>query len=50
LLVPAFTLLIPVAIALAKRRTSTMIIVLCATAVGSAWIGAYSITSWGFAI
>jgi hypothetical protein len=50
LMVPAFTLLIPVAVALAKRRTSTMIVVLCATAVGSAWVGAYSITSWGFAI
>jgi hypothetical protein len=50
LMVPAFTLLIPVAVALAKRRTSTMVIVLCAIAVGSAWIGAYSITSWGFAI
>ncbi len=50
LMVPAFTLLIPVAIALAKRRTSTMVIVLCAVAVGSAWVGAHAITSWGFAI
>lgn len=50
LMVPAFTLLIPVALALAKRRTSTMVIVLCAVAVGSAWLGAYAITSWEFAI
>jgi hypothetical protein len=50
LMVPAFTLLIPVAVGLAKRRPSTMVIVLCAIAVGSAWFGAYSITSWQFAI
>jgi hypothetical protein len=50
LMVPAFTLLIPVAVGLAKRRTSTMVIVLSAIAVGSAWFGAYSITSWQFAI
>ncbi|HET9143401.1 hypothetical protein [Actinophytocola sp.] len=50
LMLPAFTLLIPVAIALARRRTATMVIVLSALAVFSSWFGAYAITSWNFAI
>jgi len=50
LMVPAFTLLIPVAIALAKRRTSTMLITLGALVVTSSWFGAYAITTWGYAI
>ncbi|MBP2179338.1 hypothetical protein [Amycolatopsis magusensis] len=50
LLVPAFTLLIPLALALAKRRTSTVVLTLCAAAVASAWFGAYSLTIWQYAI
>jgi hypothetical protein len=50
LMVPAFTLLIPVALALAKRRQSTMILTLCGLAVASSWFGAYALTSWGYAI
>ncbi|WP_436493259.1 hypothetical protein [Actinokineospora sp. HUAS TT18] len=50
LMVPAFTLLIPIAIGLAKRRTSTVLLTLAGAAVASAWFGAYSITSWGYAI
>ncbi len=50
LMVPAFTLLIPVAVALAKRRVSTFVVVLCALAVISSWFGAYALTSWGYAI
>jgi hypothetical protein len=50
LMLPAFTLLIPVAIALAKRRPATMMVTLAALAVASAWFGAYAITSWGYAI
>ncbi|RZS44955.1 uncharacterized protein DUF2029 [Herbihabitans rhizosphaerae] len=50
LLLPAFTLLIPIAVALAKRRPTTVLGVLAAAAVTSAWIGAYAITSWGYAI
>lgn len=50
LMVPAFTLLIPVALALAKRRTSTCVVALSALAVASSWFGAYALTSWGYAI
>ncbi|GLZ32458.1 membrane protein [Lentzea sp. NBRC 105346] len=50
LLVPAFTLLVPIALALAKRRTSTTITVLGMVAVFSAWFGAYAITGWQYAI
>ncbi|AXB48837.1 hypothetical protein A4R43_27340 [Amycolatopsis albispora] len=50
LLVPAFTLLIPVALALAKRRTSTVVLTLTAAAVASAWFGAHSLTIWQYAI
>jgi hypothetical protein len=50
LLVPAFTLLIPAAIGLARRRTSTLVLVLCGIAVASAWIGAYALTAWNYAI
>jgi hypothetical protein len=50
LLLPAFTLLVPVALALAKRRPGTVITVLAGVAVASAWFGAYSITGWQYAI
>jgi hypothetical protein len=50
LMLPAFTLLIPIALALAKRRPSTAVLTLCALAVAGSWFGAYSITSWGYAI
>jgi len=50
LMLPAFTLLIPIALALAKRKPSTMLVTLGALAVAGSWFGAYSITSWGYAI
>jgi hypothetical protein len=50
LLLPAFTLLIPLAVALVKRRPSTVLLTLAAVAVASAWFGAYSITAWPYAI
>ena len=50
LLLPAFTLLIPAALALAKRRTSTAVALLSGLAVFSAWFGAYAITAWQYAI
>lgn len=50
LLLPAFTLLVPIALALAKRRLSTSVTVLGMVAVFSAWFGAYAITAWQFAI
>ncbi|HEY3610348.1 MAG TPA: hypothetical protein VGL06_22805 [Pseudonocardiaceae bacterium] len=50
MLLPAFTLLLPVAVALAERRPRTMIAVLAAIAVASAWFGAYALTGWPYAI
>jgi hypothetical protein len=50
LLLPAFTLLIPAALALAKRRTTTAVALLSGLAVFSAWFGAYAITAWQYAI
>lgn len=50
LMLPAFTLLIPIAIGLARRRTATFVVTLCGLAVASSWFGAYALTSWGYAI
>ncbi|SDD85769.1 hypothetical protein [Actinokineospora iranica] len=50
LMVPAFTLLVPLALALAKRRTSTMVLALAAVALTGSWFGAYGVTAWGYAI
>jgi hypothetical protein len=50
LMLPAFTLLIPVAIGLARRQTATFVVVLSGLAVASSWFGAYALTSWGYAI
>jgi hypothetical protein len=50
LLLPAFTLLIPAALAIAKRRTTTAVALLSGLAVFSAWFGAYAITAWQYAI
>jgi hypothetical protein len=50
LLVPAFTLLLPVAAGLARRRTGTVLAVLSATALLSGWFGGYALTAWPYAI
>lgn len=50
LMLPAFALLIPVALALAKRKPATILVTLCGLAVASSWFGAYALTSWGYAI
>ncbi|OLR90249.1 hypothetical protein BJP25_01175 [Actinokineospora bangkokensis] len=50
LMIPAFTLLVPVAIGLAKRRTSTVLVTCACVAVVSSWFGAYSLVLWGYAI
>lgn len=50
LLVPAFVLLIPVAIGLGRRRTGTAVAVLAAVALGSAWFGGYALTIWVYGI
>ncbi|HEX3651155.1 MAG TPA: hypothetical protein VHV49_22240 [Pseudonocardiaceae bacterium] len=50
LLLPAFPLLIPIAVGLAKRRPGTVVAVLAGVTVASAWFGAYAITAWPYAI
>lgn len=50
LLLPAFTLLLPPAIGLARRRPGTTVSVLAGVAVASAWFGAYALTGWSYAI
>ena len=50
LLVPAFTLLIPIAIGLAKRQRGTIVTVLIGVVLASAWFGAYALTGWQYAI
>jgi hypothetical protein len=50
LLVPAFTLLLPVAIGLARRRTGTAVAVVAAAALASAWFGGYALTIWHYGI
>jgi hypothetical protein len=50
LLLPAFTLLIPLALVLARRRLSTVLTVLGGAVLFSAWFGAYSLAVWQYAI
>ncbi|MBO0848637.1 MAG: hypothetical protein J2P20_04190 [Pseudonocardia sp.] len=50
LALPAITLLVPVALALAKRRPSTVLAVVVAATLASAWFGGYAITGWSYAI
>lgn len=50
LLVPAFTLLLPVALGLAKRHPGTALAVVVACALGSAWFGGYALTIWRYGI
>ncbi|WP_434451734.1 hypothetical protein [Lentzea sp. E54] len=50
LLVPAFTLLLPPALVLARRRPSTVLTVLGVATLFSAWFGAYSLAVWQYAI
>ncbi|GAA3078488.1 membrane protein [Pseudonocardia yunnanensis] len=49
-LLPAFVLLLPVAIGLAGRRRATAVAVVVAAAFASAWFGAYALTIWPYAI
>jgi hypothetical protein len=50
LLVPAFPLLLPVALGLARRRPGTAVAVVAAVALGSAWFGGYALTIWRYGI
>ena len=50
LLTPAFPLLLPVALGLARRRIGTAVVVVVAAALASAWFGGYALTIWRYAI
>jgi hypothetical protein len=50
LLLPAFVLLLPVAIGLARRRTVVTALTLTTLAAFSAWFGSYALTVWPYAI
>lgn len=50
LLLPAFVLLLPAAVGLAKRRTATAVAVVAAAAGASAWFGGYALTIWHYGI
>lgn len=51
LLLPcAITLLIPPALGLAKRRTSTVVLLLIGFALAGGWFGAYTLTVWKYAV
>ncbi|WP_246631707.1 hypothetical protein [Pseudonocardia nigra] len=50
LLVPAFVLLLPVALGLARRRTGTAVVVTAGAALASAWFGGYALTIWPYGI
>ncbi|SDL10686.1 Protein of unknown function [Lentzea albidocapillata subsp. violacea] len=50
LLLPAFTLLLPLALVLARRRPSTVLTILGMATLFSAWFGAYSLAVWQYAI
>ncbi|MBB5910932.1 hypothetical protein [Actinoalloteichus hymeniacidonis] len=49
LLLPAFTLLLPVAISLARRRPSTALSVVATVALAGSWFGAYALVAWPYA-
>lgn len=50
LLLPAFVLLLPVAIGLARQRTALVVLTLTGLTGFSAWFGSYALTVWPYAI
>lgn len=50
LLLPAFTLLLPLVVLLLRRRRGTVITTLVCATLFSAWFGAHSIVAWQYAI
>ncbi|MEU0532022.1 glycosyltransferase family 39 protein [Amycolatopsis tolypomycina] len=49
-LIPAFVLLLPVALGLARRRPSTSVAVCTSWVLVGSWLSAYSLTVWKYAI
>jgi hypothetical protein len=50
LMLPAFPLLLPVAMGLAKRRPTTAVCTTCLIVFFGSWFGAYSLTAWQYAM
>jgi len=50
LMLPAFGLLVPVAVGLANRRTTTAVATTALIVCFGSWFGAYSLTAWSYAI
>lgn len=50
LLLPAFVLLLPVAIGLARRRPAVLVLTLTTLAAFGAWFGSYALTVWPYAV
>lgn len=50
LLIPAFTILLPLAAGLTRLRKQNLLPTLIATALASSWLTAYSLTIWKYAI
>ena len=50
LLLPAFPLLLPLALPLARAGRGTLAVVLPALALASGWYGAYLLTQWPYAL
>ncbi|MHA6792157.1 hypothetical protein ACVGVM_01335 [Pseudonocardia bannensis] len=50
LLIPAFVLLLPIALGLSRCRRATAIGMLAAVALSSAWFGGYALTIWNYGI
>jgi hypothetical protein len=50
LLVPAFVLLLPAALGLARRRTGTAVALVGGATLASAWFGGYALTIWPYGI
>ena len=50
LMLPAFPLLVPVAVGLAKRRVTTAVATTALIVCFGSWFGAYSLTAWSYAI
>ena len=50
LVLPAFTVLLPLALVLARRKTSTVLTVLGLATLFSAWFGANALAVWQYAI
>lgn len=50
LLIPAFTILMPVAAWLSRLPRRTLVTILIGAGIAGTWIGAYGLTIWPYAV